>query len=54
MSIRVQYVGHACLLFEAGGEKIITEPWFTDPVMANSWYHVPAFSRGLDEIPQLD
>jgi len=54
MSIRVEYVGHACLLLEAGEETIITDPWFTDPVMANSWYHVPAFSRGLNELPRLD
>jgi L-ascorbate metabolism protein UlaG (beta-lactamase superfamily) len=54
MSVRVEYIGHACLLLEAGGERIITDPWFTDPVMANSWYHVPAFSRGLGELPHLD
>jgi len=50
----LEYVGHACLLFTAGEEKIITDPWFTNPVMANSWYHVPRYSRTINELPTLD
>ena len=54
MSVQIEYVGHACLLIEAGGETLITDPWFTDPVMANSWYHVPFFSREISQLPRLD
>ncbi len=50
----VEYVGHACLLMDMGGEHIITDPWFTNPVMANSWYHVPKYARTIDQLPPLD
>lgn len=52
--ITVEYVGHACLLIAAGDERIITDPWFTNPVMANSWYHVPRYSRDIEALPRLD
>jgi L-ascorbate metabolism protein UlaG (beta-lactamase superfamily) len=52
--LTVEYVGHACLLFSADGEYLLTDPWFTNPVMANSWYQVPHYSRTIDELPTLD
>ena len=52
--LKVEYVGHACLLVEAQGERFLTDPWFTNPVMANSWYHLPKYSREITEIPPLD
>ena len=50
----VEYVGHACLLLNIDSEHIITDPWFTNPVMANSWYHVPKYARSIDQLPPLD
>ncbi|MBO89839.1 MAG: hypothetical protein CMP14_09990 [Rickettsiales bacterium] len=50
----IEYVGHACLLMDMDGERIITDPWFTNPVMANSWYHVPKYARTIDQLPFLD
>ena len=47
-------VGHACLLLNIDSEHIITDPWFTNPVMANSWYHVPKYARSIDQLPPLD
>ena len=52
--IDLEYVGHSCLLITAGKDRIITDPWFTNPVMANSWYHVPRFSRDLDTLPEVN
>lgn len=52
--LSLEYVGHACLLFSGGGENIITDPWFSNPVMANSWYHVPRYSRTIADLPKLD
>jgi L-ascorbate metabolism protein UlaG (beta-lactamase superfamily) len=51
--LTVEYVGHACLLISAGQERLITDPWFTNPVMANSWYQVPHYSRTIEELPEL-
>jgi L-ascorbate metabolism protein UlaG (beta-lactamase superfamily) len=52
--LNVEYVGHACLLINSEDEFLITDPWFTNPVMANSWYHVPAYSRTIRDLPSLD
>jgi L-ascorbate metabolism protein UlaG (beta-lactamase superfamily) len=53
-ALNVEYVGHACLLINSDDEFLITDPWFTNPVMANSWYHVPAYSRAIQDLPPLD
>ena len=52
--VTVEYVGHACLLIAADDEYLITDPWFTNPVMANSWYHVPRYARTIQELPDLN
>lgn len=52
--LEIEYVGHACLLISARSETFITDPWFTNPVMANSWYHVPRLARTPQELPRLD
>ena len=52
--LTVEYVGHACLLIAADDEHLITDPWFTNPVMANSWYHVPRYARTIQELPDLN
>jgi L-ascorbate metabolism protein UlaG (beta-lactamase superfamily) len=52
--LEIEYVGHACLLISARSETFITDPWFTNPVMANSWYHLPRLARTITELPKLD
>ena len=37
--MRVTYYGQACTLIEAGGRKILTDPWLTEGAYLGSWFH---------------
>jgi L-ascorbate metabolism protein UlaG (beta-lactamase superfamily) len=40
--MRIRYVGHASILIEAAGLRILTDPWLT-PELDRFWEHHPAF-----------
>lgn len=37
--MRVTYYGQACTLVEAGGLRILTDPWLTEGAFSGSWFH---------------
>jgi UDP-MurNAc hydroxylase len=37
--MRVTYYGQACTLIEAGGIKILTDPWLTEGAYQGTWFH---------------
>jgi UDP-MurNAc hydroxylase len=37
--MRVTYYGQACTLIEAGGVKILTDPWLTEGAYQGTWFH---------------
>lgn len=37
--MRVTYFGQACTLIEAGGKKILTDPWLTEGAYFGTWFH---------------
>jgi len=37
--MRVTYYGQACTLTEAGGLKILTDPWLTEGAYHGTWFH---------------
>jgi UDP-MurNAc hydroxylase len=37
--MRVTYYGQACTLIEAGGRRILTDPWLTDGAYFGTWFH---------------
>ena len=37
--MRVTYYGQACTLTEAGGVKILTDPWLTEGAYHSTWFH---------------
>jgi UDP-MurNAc hydroxylase len=37
--MRVSYYGQACTLIEAGGLRILTDPWLTEGAFHGSWFH---------------
>lgn len=51
--IRVTYIGHATLLLEIGGKRILTDPNF-DPALARILKRVAAPGVPLDKLPVLD
>src|SRR5215475_2879637 len=38
-SMRITYYGQACTLTEAGGLKILTDPWLTEGAYCGTWFH---------------
>ena len=51
--LRVTYIGHATLLIEIGGKRILTDPnW--DPALGKFLPRVSAPGIALDALPQLD
>jgi UDP-MurNAc hydroxylase len=37
--VRVTYYGQACILIEAAGKKILTDPWLTEGAYFGTWFH---------------
>ena len=35
--MKIRFVGHACIVVEAGGTSILMDPWFSGKIFNNSW-----------------
>src|SRR4030081_1382662 len=51
--LRVTYIGHATLLIEIGGQRLLTDPNF-DPALGKFLPRVSAPGIALDDLPELD
>lgn len=54
MAISVTYVGHACMIMESGGTRILMDPWLTDPAYHNAWWHFPPLEMGPNDLGKID
>jgi UDP-MurNAc hydroxylase len=52
--MHVTYLGHAAILVEADGKRILMDPWLTDPTYHGSWWHYPALRIGVRDLPRID
>lgn len=52
--MRVEYIGHAKLLFETTAGTLLTDPWFSEPAYANSLWHYPPMERDVEEFLDVD
>lgn len=52
--MKVTYLGHAALLIETRGLRILMDPWLTDPTYHGSWWHYPPLALGPEDLPPLD
>jgi len=52
--MHVTYLGHAAILVEAGGTRILMDPWLTDPTYHGTWWHYPPLEIGVRDLPHID
>lgn len=52
-SVRITDIGHSTMLIELAGLKILTDPWFTDPILGVVT-HPRGMGMSIEEIPELD
>src|SRR5438067_11631544 len=52
--MRVTYIGHACMMLESGGTRILMDPWLTDPTYHGTWWHYPPLALGVRDLPKID
>ena len=52
--MKVTYFGHACMMMEAEGTRILMDPWLTDPTYHGTWWHYPPLELGVRDLPKLD
>jgi hypothetical protein len=52
--MRIEMLGHACLLCETDDARILMDPWLVGPANFRSWWHIPAVTRSPTELPPLD
>jgi len=50
----VTYLGHAALMVEAGGAKLLMDPWLEDPAYCDSWWHYPPLALGVEDLGRVD
>ena len=49
--MKVTYIGHACIMMESGGTRILMDPWLTDPTYHGTWWHYPPLALGVRDLP---
>ena len=52
--MHVTYLGHAAILLEAAGTRILMDPWLTDPTYHGTWWHYPPLALGVRDLPRVD
>jgi UDP-MurNAc hydroxylase len=52
--MKVTYVGHAAMMVETGGSRILMDPWLKDPTYHGTWWHYPPLVIGTRDLPKLD
>ncbi len=52
--MHVTYLGHAAILVEAGGKRILMDPWLNDPSYNGTWWHFPPLEVGVRDLPRID
>ncbi len=52
-SVKITKVGHSTVIIELAGLKILTDPWFTDPILGVVT-HSRAVGMGVEDVPKLD
>ncbi len=52
--MKVTYLGHACILMESAGTRILMDPWLSDPTYHGTWWHYPPLALGARDLPKLD
>jgi len=50
----VTYLGHACILVEIGGARILMDPWLVGPSNGNGWWHLPAAAATPESLGSVD
>lgn len=50
----VTYLGHAAIMLEAGGARILMDPWLVDPSYDGTWWHFPPLALGVRDLPRID
>lgn len=50
----VTYLGHAAILLEAGGRRLLMDPWLVDPTYHGTWWHFPPLELGPRDLPPID
>jgi L-ascorbate metabolism protein UlaG (beta-lactamase superfamily) len=50
----VTYLGHAAIMLEAGGTRILMDPWLVDPSYDGTWWHFPPLALGPRDLPRID
>jgi UDP-MurNAc hydroxylase len=53
-TVRITYLAHASLLVEAGGIRLVTDPWLDGPTYLNAWWHFPAPAARADDLRDVD
>ncbi len=52
--MRITYLGHAAMLVEVDGIRILMDPWLTDPTYHGTWWHYPPLQLGVRDLPKID
>lgn len=51
--VRITDVGHSTMLIELAGLKILTDPWFTDPILGIVT-HPKSIGMRIEDVPDVD
>ena len=52
--MQITYLGHAAVMLEAAGTRILMDPWLTDPTYHGTWWHYPPLELGVRDLPRID
>ena len=52
--MKFNFIGNACCEYEAGGKKLLCDPWLEPGAFYGSWFHYPPLKHTVDDIKNAD
>lgn len=52
--MKITYIGHAAMMVETGGSRILMDPWLNDPTYHGTWWHYPPLTLSVRDLPKID
>jgi len=52
--MKITYLGHAAMMVDCDGTRVLMDPWLTDPTYHGTWWHYPPLVLGIRDLPKPD
>jgi UDP-MurNAc hydroxylase len=52
--MKLTFIANACCIYEAGGLRLLADPWLVDGAFEGAWFHAPALKTTPADVADVD